>query len=314
MKRNLLFLALLFTSCCVCAQTTAKVVPGFPSLAGLNHVRDFTLAASGDEAYFTIQSPNEDLAIIACIKKVKGSWSQPALVTFTGTYRDIEPFIAPNGLRLYFSSNRPLTDTAKGAEDYNIWYVERKTIKDAWSAPINIGAPVNTAHNEFYPSLGNSGNLYYTSDAAGAAAKDDIYFSKWNGKSYETPVVLDSNINSSGYEFNAYVSPKENFIIYTGYNRKGGLGSGDLYISQKDKNGNWTKARNMGSAVNSPYMDYCPYFHAATNTLYFTSKRNNIVPRRFTSVREFTQVIGQYENGLSRIYKVVLTNLVDRVQ
>ena len=33
--------------------------------------------------------------------------------------------IFPDGKRLYFTSNRPLTDTGKEAKDFDIWYIEK---------------------------------------------------------------------------------------------------------------------------------------------------------------------------------------------
>jgi len=107
-------------------------------------------------------------------KKVKGKWSKPALTRFASEYRDIEPFLIADGLKLYFASDRPLSDASSKEKDYDIWYVERKTLTNAWSAPINLGQPFNTTNNEFYPSLATNGNLYFTSDAAAALSKDDI--------------------------------------------------------------------------------------------------------------------------------------------
>lgn len=84
------------------------------------------------------------------------------------------------------------------------------------------------------------------------------------------------------------------------------MGSGDLYISRRDATGKWNKAVNMGTKINSSNMDYCPFVDIKTNTLYFTSKRNAVSQQNFTSVNDFLEEISQYENGLSRIYQVLL--------
>ncbi len=165
---------------------------------------------------------------------------------------------------------------------------------------------MNTSNNEFYPSLTNSGNIYYTSDGSKSLGKDDIFFSKWENNNYSEPTTLGLNINTAGYEFNAFISPDEKFLIFTGYNRPEGLGSGDLFISYKDKNGEWEKAKNMGSNVNSSLMDYCPFYDAKTETLYFTSKRNSTSNLGFKTIEELENEINKYENGLSRIYKYSL--------
>ena len=181
--------------------------------------------------------------------------------------------------------------------------MERKNLKSEWSNPKNLGAPVNTSNNEFYPSLAKNGNLYFTSDGSKSLGKDDIFFSKLENNNYSEPTTLGLTINSAGYEFNAFVSPDEKFLIFTGYNRTEGIGSGDLFISYKDKNGDWEKAKNMGAAINSTLMDYCPFYDAKTETLYFTSKRNTVSNFGFKTIEELENEINKYENGWSRIYK-----------
>lgn len=297
---------LLFVSIFGFAQEQTKTEPAFDFLKKYINTRDLALSQNQDEVYFTIQNTNEEVSVIAFSKKVNKKWSEPKLINFTGKHRDIEPFLSSDGLKLYFSSNRPMHDSITKSKDYDIWFVERSSLKSEWSAPKNLGAPVNTSNNEFYPSLTNSGNLYYTSDGSKSLGKDDIFFSKWENNNYSEPITLGLNINSAGYEFNAFVSPDEKFLIFTGYNRPEGLGSGDLFISYKDKNGEWEKAKNMGANVNSSLMDYCPFYDAKTETLYFTSKRNSTSNLGFKTIEELEKEINKYENGLSRIYKYSL--------
>ena len=120
---------------------------------------------------------------IACAKKVKEKWSEPKLVPFTSKHRDIEPFLSSDGLKLYFASNRPLHDSISTSKDYDIWYVERKNSNEEWSSPINLGKPVNTSSDEFYPSVAANCNLYFTSEGLDSLGKDDIFCSKWNNNS-----------------------------------------------------------------------------------------------------------------------------------
>lgn len=285
------------------SQELTKPIPAFDILKKYQNVRDFTISKTQDEIYFTIQNPSEERAVIAVIKKKKKRWSKPEMTTFSGNYRNLEPFLTQDGLRLYFASNRPIDDKTTNAKDYDIWYVERKDIKSDWSKPINVGAPVNSDKDEFYPCVSANGNLYFTSDAIKTLGKDDILVCKWDGKQYTEPENLGMNINSTGYEFNAFVSPNEEFIIYTCYGRPDGLGSGDLYISYKNNKGNWDTAKNLGETINSKQMDYCPFYDTTTQTLYLTSKRIIVIDKTFTNLKEFETEISNYENGFSRIYK-----------
>jgi len=278
------------------------------------NVRDFTISSLEDEAYFTVQSYLGELSAIISIKKENEKWSEPHIVSFSGKYQDLEPSLSPNELRLFFASNRPLNNSADKPKDFDIWYVMRENRNSEWSSPINIGSPVNSENNEFYPSVSNNNNLYFTCDARNSKGKDDIFLCKWENGVYSSSISLSDSINSPGYEFNAYICPNESFIIFTGYNKEDGLGSGDLYISFQNADGTWSKAKNLGSEINSDKMDYCPFVDINTRTLYFTSRRSqlNSGPSGFSTVPELLSEMNKYENGQSRIYKVSIEQILSQ--
>ena len=272
------------------------------------NVRDIAIYSEGDEIYFSVQSYADEVSVVAFIKKENNKWSVPHIASFSGKYFDIEPFISSDGLKLFYASNRPAENTDDKSKDFDIWYVQRKNKNSDWSSPINVGAPINSDNDEFYPSISNNNNFYFTSDAQTSKGKDDIFLSKWEVDKYTTPVSLSDSINSEGYEFNAYIAPDESYIIFSGYQREDGFGSGDLYISYKVSNSVWTKAKNLGVEINSAKMDYCPFVDIRSNTLYFTSKRSSVNDSNidFSSIQEILDEINKYDNGLSRIYKTTL--------
>lgn len=286
----------------VTAQVTEKPSLLHRSLNEFINVRDFCQSSQEDEVFFTIQSPNQNISQIVYMTKENGEWTSPKLLPFCDSFMYLEPFLTYDGKRLFFVSDRPLGDGTQ-KKDFDIWYVTRETKNSAWSAPINLGAPVNTEYDEFYPTLSNNNNLYLTIDAPNGLGKDDIYVAEWNGNSYTPLVLLNSNINSSGYEFNAFISKNEDFLLYTKYNAKDGMGSGDLYMSRKT-NGIWQKAENLGATVNSKAMEYCPYYDEKNNILYFTSRRDELHPKAFESIADFQAYINNSANGLSKLYKV----------
>lgn len=304
MIKPYIFLAFILLIQMTYGQDKNKTVPFLPEFfSEFQNVRDFTISNAEDEAYFTVQSPLGEVSVILMIKKKDHIWEKPEIAPFSGKFNDLEPFLSPDGLKLFFTSNRPFNANDK-AKDYDIWYVERKKLTSEWSAPVNMGNVINTEYNEFYPSISKRNNLFFTSDYPNSKGKDDIYMSIWKDNGYMTPISLSDTINSEGYEFNAFVSPDESFIIFSGYNRDDGLGSGDLYISIKNEDNTWSKARNMGIEVNSKQMDYCPYVNTKTDMMYFTSKRSSIIQEDFKSAEKLMHEINKYENGLSRIYQV----------
>ncbi|MBB4807738.1 hypothetical protein HNP38_003054 [Chryseobacterium defluvii] len=301
--KNILVSLSLFTTGLILAQDQSEITLFDKKLNSFLNVRDFSISGEGNEAFFTVQSPNQEISQIAYLHKKKNTWGDPQLLPFNDAYTYMEPFLANNGTRLYFASDRPLDKTKKEKKDFDIWYVERKDKNSEWSEPVNAGKPVNSELNEFFPSLSDNGNLYFTMESPKGLGKDDIYFCKWQDGKYAEPQLLDEGINSNGYEFNAFISKGENFILFTKYNEKGGQGSGDLYISRKDSNGKWQKAENLGIPINTKFMEYCPFYDEKNHILYFTSKRNDLSPQKFKNISDFQQYINEGENGLSKIYK-----------
>ncbi|MBK9636915.1 MAG: PD40 domain-containing protein [Bacteroidetes bacterium] len=271
----------------------------------LPSVRDLAMSKKGDEIYFTVQGYQGELSTIVYSKFIQGKWNTLAIASFSGKYDDLEPFLSNDELRLYFASNRPTNVSTDTLVDFDIWYVERKSIHDPWLRPINMGAPVNTSQDEFYPCITLSGNLYFTGGGEGTKGKDDIFMSEWVNGKFTVPVSLDTTINSEGYEFNAFIAPDESYLLFTGYNRTGGQGSGDLFISKKMEDGKWGQAESLGTEINSKQMDYCPFVNTTTNELFFTSKRNSLGARKneFKNLNQLLKEMNSFSNGLSRLYR-----------
>ncbi|WP_291868724.1 hypothetical protein [Maribacter sp.] len=306
MTKIRLIISLILISNLLAAQNGSDIMQFDKTLNQFLNVRDFCLSKDGNEAFFTLQSPNQEISQLAYIKKEKNGWSKPELLPFCDSYMYLEPFLSFSNNRLFFVSDRPLKDSHKNKKDFDIWYVDRNNKDGKWSKPQNMGKPINSELDEFYPSVSKNNNLYFTMISPIGFGKDDIYFCKWEDNKYAEPILLDENINSVGYEFNAFISEKEDFIIYSKYNEEDGQGSGDLYISKKDTNGKWKKATNLGTPVNTKYMEYCPFYDEKKQILYFTSKRSNIKPRKFNTISGFRKYIKESNNGLRKIYKTPL--------
>ena len=276
-----------------------------PSLISSSHnERDMAIAPDGKEIFYTLSTPDNAIRAIIQLVQVDEKWQQPRVASFSGTYSDIEPFFAPDGNRLYFASNRP---TEKGDEggQYDIWFVEKNGSE--WGRPQNLGAPVNTPKDEFYPSVANSGNLYFTAAYEDSKGAEDIYLSVFQDGQYQAPVSLDSNVNSVRYEFNAFISPDEDLIIFSSYGRADDMGGGDLYLSTRNENDDWLPARNLGPQINSPKLDYCPFLDTERQVFYFSSSRRMPTLHEDLQVLNYEQLLEEceaVENGMGNIYRV----------
>ncbi|MBL4745761.1 MAG: PD40 domain-containing protein [Flavobacteriaceae bacterium] len=311
MKYTIVLFLLSFVSSVINGQTPSQVLPVFETLGQFSNTRDIAISSVGNEAFITVQSPLGEVSVLVQIQLINGEWKAQEILSFSGMYQDMEPFLSANNLTLYFASNRPLSMSDTAVKDFDIWKVERTSLFSPWGNPINLGKPINTEYNEFYPSLSANNTLYFTSDQPSEFGKDNVWFSEKDKHGYKIPRTLPKAINSDGYEFNAFIASDESYLIFSGYKREKGFGSGDLYISFKTENDTWTEARNIGGEINSKYMDYCPFVDQKTNTLYFTSKRSDFKNNRnFRSLETLMRALNKNENGQSRGYKVAMKNIL----
>jgi hypothetical protein len=86
------------------------------------------------------------------------------------TANDIQPNVSADGLEVVFSSNRAGT---LGGQD--VWVATRSTLGDSWSAPVNLGAVVNTGAAETRPSLSRDGKQLLFGRAPGPEGGSDVY-------------------------------------------------------------------------------------------------------------------------------------------
>jgi Tol biopolymer transport system component len=226
--------------------------------------RDIAISPDGTEIYYTVLKSVFD-GNIYYVKLENGKWSLPKIAPFSGAKKDLEPAFSPDGLKLFFASKR-------NSGNYDIWYVER-VAGGEWSDPISVGSPVNTSVNEFYPSVANSGTLYFTANYSHGIGGEDIWSSRYVDGEYQTPVPV-SGVSGSTDEFNAFVDPNEQYIYFGSFGRPDGLGGGDIYISRK-QGVSWGTPENLGSQVNTSRLDYSPFVSPDRKYLFFTSERGN---------------------------------------
>lgn len=273
--------------------------------------RDFAISPDGNEIFYTLQQ-KDLVSFILYSKRVNGRWSIPAIAAFSGMYNDLEPAFTSDGKRLFFSSNRKL-EPLDSTKDFNIWYVEKENGK--WSRTTALDKTVNSEKDEFYPSVTNNGDLYFTAQIESGKGREDIVVSEWKDGRYLPPVSLPEAINTKGFEFNAFVDPDGQYMIFTAYGRKDEFGKGDLYISLK-KNGHWQPALNLGNKINGPTTDYCPFVSWDKQYLFFTaSKAKYQAPFTNTqSIADLKKGLRSPANGFDDIYWIRFDQILSEIQ
>ncbi|KAA6437089.1 hypothetical protein FEM33_20460 [Dyadobacter flavalbus] len=207
---------------------------------------------------------------IQCSRYDNNSWTSPKTVIGSADYEYNDPFLSPDEQRLYFISDQ--NKDGKGEKkDFDIWYLEREN--DMWSqTPINAGPNINTEKNEYYMSFTQTGMMYFSSNGYADQTTGnnyDIRSSPFLEGGFKPSVKLTNAVNSEHYEADVFVAPDEQYIIFCS-ERPGGLGKGDLYISFKNIEGKWEKAKNMGNVINTEGYEFCPFVTSDGNHLFFS--------------------------------------------
>jgi Tol biopolymer transport system component len=200
------------------------------------------------------------------------NWGNPAMTTFSEPeFSQADPFVTPEGT-LYYISDRK-RDASDTIPDFDIWMVHPQE-NGKWSAPENVQG-VNSDSTEYYVSLADNKNLYFSSNRVGTLGRFDIYVSKFVDGKYSTPENLGSAVNAPETDHDPFISRDEKLLIFTSKNRKDTFGTGDLYYSEKDNDGKWSAAKNMGKRFNTAGYDFCASI-SRDSTYFFFSSENDI--------------------------------------
>ncbi|MEL7191569.1 MAG: hypothetical protein AAFO96_03955 [Bacteroidota bacterium] len=157
-----------------------------------------------------------------------GYWSRlfPVYIKgfqYKGDYKDF-----------YFSDQRVMVLVNEGKTNYggSDLYLSFPKNDTAWHKPVNMGPMINTEKDEDAPFLTPDGKaLYFNSNGRGGSGEHDIFVSyrlddTW--RNWSEPVNLGAPINTSGYEFDFFLT-RDGKWAYWGSDREGGKGGNDIY-------------------------------------------------------------------------------------
>jgi hypothetical protein len=138
---------------------------------------------------------------------------------------------------------------------------------------VNVGAPVNTAGGEFFPSVTKEGTLYFTRAEQGSRI-NQVFRSRWLDGAFQEPELLPEQVNCGSNRFNAFVSPDESYVIVPAMGMEGSFSGVDYYITFRDGEDRWSEPVNMGAAVNEGNgRGWSPYVSPDGNYFFFMASR-----------------------------------------
>jgi hypothetical protein len=283
-------------------QHATLFAPGIISTGDYESHATFT--PDGREMYFLKMAPNFSRWSIFVSRYKDGSWSQPEVASFSGQYQDADPYITADGKHFYFISDRPVEKDGERQSHHDIWVMDKT--ESGWSPPRHLPAPVNSDADSYYPIALKNGTLYFGSERKDSKGLGDIYRAAPQKDGSYTVENLDSPVNTSAGEYEAFVTEDERLLLLAATKRRDSLGDYDLYVSHKQPDGKWSELVNLGPEVNSPARELSPKITPDGKYLVWMSCRvpalHAKAPRRTTT--EVLQELHAPGNGIGDIYQI----------
>jgi hypothetical protein len=203
-------------------------------------------------------------------------WSAPSPVSFDTEHKEFDPFFAADGSGVYYFSNRP---GGMGGDDL---YFSALNAKGEYEPGVNLGRGVNTAGNEWGPSVSPDGSrLHFASDGHGGRGKHDLLVAPRRADgTWGSAALIPGAINGPLDDFDPTFLDDGRTIVFAREEIVGADTSSTLMVSFPARGGYSAPVR-LSSAVN---LDEVWDFGTATSAaapavLFFTSHRPDSVGR-----------------------------------
>lgn len=271
-----------------------------PELISTSTNSEFSLmfTPNGRSVYFSRRAPKEKQKIYEASFK-DGTWSTPVLSNFS-IDRDETPSISPNGELFFFGSERPIPNIPnKGNFDMNIWMMKKES--GGWSNPEPLPFPINdvqqqgeewpSSNNNFLFAVDDETFLFTTMFRGNKSIK--LYETKYKNGEFSVPKEIKGIWDDEKFWiYSAVVSPDGKYLVFNSYGAAGGVGGEDIFIS-KLVDGSWSKAKAIGSKINTKDEESGPRFSRDGKYFFFTRAKN----------------LGNYEFGEWSIYYIETASL-----
>ncbi len=141
-----------------------------------------------------------------------------------------------------------------------------------WQLAKAIEGDINTPMSEAGQNISSDGQwlAFTANNRTDSYGNYDLYISQLTQQGWGEAANLGGRVNSDQWDAQPCLSPDKRYLYFAS-RRLGGLGGKDIYVCHLQANGRWTEPENMGTTINTPGDDECPFIHADNQTLYFVS-------------------------------------------
>ncbi len=139
--------------------------------------------------------------------------------------------------------------------------------------PLPVPGGINTPDNmEYFPSLSPDERTMILTRRVNGQQEDFYLSEKLDDGTWSVAKPLEG-VNTAFNEGAQSLTADGNYLVFTACDREDGAGSCDLYYSERDEEGNWSAARNLGPEINTRNYEAQPSVSADGSLLFFASRR-----------------------------------------
>ena len=186
-------------------------------------------------------------------------------------YLETKPVISPDGLRLYFARKNAPENIGGKRDDQDIYVSD--LIGGEWTYAHNVGKPLNDKLPNGICSVSPDGNTLTVINAYhdDGHVEDGVSVSRKTASGWSFPRKQEIEDYHNLSEYQDYFVSNSGNVLISAVQRKDSRGDQDLYVSFRTGEDSWSKPKNMGSAINTPKVEFAPFLASDNKTLYFAS-------------------------------------------
>ncbi len=162
-------------------------------------------------------------------------------------------------------------------------FLEGKPLEEPFNlGPKYGGATLSLNNKEMYICACIQNGGYFNCDLYVSENQKKTITLKREGKDFDTTFYSWSPLKNLGPNVNGpqtwEAQPSlsgDGKTLYFASARPGGYGKIDIYYSNRNEDGSWSKAENMGKPINSSESDKSPFIHTDSRTFYFVSESSD---------------------------------------
>jgi Tol biopolymer transport system component len=194
--------------------------------------------------------------IMVC-RRTGAGWIAPEVAIFSGNYFDFEPFISPDGQRLYFGSKRPFEGHGPQI-DLQQWVLEKTDV--GWSQTMPLGLPFIDRF-VMYPTESSNRTIYFTGQSG-------LFFSRYSNGHYlePEPIIIDKKAYPAAAH--PFIAPDESYLLFDAQVK--GEGNPELFVIFRRPDSLWTDPIRLPDKINAIANEMCASVSPDGRYLFFS--------------------------------------------